>query len=277
MYRDHLVAARYRQQQIAQELGATAVPASLAHIYSRRVGRIAAGVAALGALLAMAIHFLFTLDHREIALYLPIAWGAAALAYGIGRWVGGALLRRRVAREYATSGDIFIDLGRLDALKPQQFMLAHVHQHERLALQVPLLAAALLTPLSLHLLIGVLWLGVSVSTFGQWIITSMVLVGHAHITLALFALFHAARVQRELDQGVKVSGASRGGVALLWTVGASAVPGIVMLCVPPILVAITGLVFVPWLFHWASRTAHSERAVLMAHGFMAKDQGLNKR
>lgn len=266
VYRDHLVAARYRQQQIAREHGPTVVPEALCEIYARRVGRIAAGVAALGGLLAMAAHFVFTLEYRQIAIYLPIAWGAAALAYLVGRCLGGPLLRRRVEREYATSGDIFVDLGRLDARRPREFMLDQVHQHERLGLQVPLLAAALLAPLSLHLLVGVLWLGVPISSFGQWIITSAVLVGHAHITLALFALFHGARLQQELDRGLEVPGASRGGVALLWTIGASAVPGLVLLCVPPILVAITGLVFVPWLFHWASKTARFERATLAVHG-----------
>jgi hypothetical protein len=51
-------------------------------------------------------------------------------------------------------------------------------------------------------------------------------------------------------------------LALLWTVAISTVPGAMLLFVPPLLVAATGALFVPWVFHWAARRAYVERAIL---------------
>lgn len=217
----------------------------------------------------MAIHALITMGWRGLTTYLVIAWVGMGGTYLLVRWLAQPWLRWRLRRAYTTSGDIFFDLGRLDAQRPQLFLVERVHRLERAALQLPVLIVSLLAPLTIHLLIALVFLGVRLADFGQWMMTTAVLVGHAHLILALFAIFHVVRVQRELDAGTRVSGGSRGLVALLWTVGASAVPGVVLLCIPPLLVAMTGLLFVPWMFHWVGHTALVERMVLVEQGLEA--------
>jgi hypothetical protein len=266
VYRDHLFAARCRQQQLSREGSPEAAPAELVRVYARRVARIWGAAFGLAGLLAMVLHFLFTMSLRTLSIYIAGSWLTAAGAYLVVRLLAPQWIRWRLRRSYATSGDIFFDLGRIDARSPRKFALAAVHRHERLALQLPLVMLSLLAPLSIHLGVAMAFLGVSMNEFGQWILTSAALVGHAHLTLALFSVFHVVRVQRELDAGTRVAGASRGLVALLWTVGASAIPGVVLLCVPPLLVAMTGLLFVPWSFHWVGAAARAERAVLVDLG-----------
>lgn len=270
MYRDHLFAARCRQQQLSREGSPEAAPAELVRIYARRVARIWGAAFGLAGLLAMVFHAMISMSLGALSVYIVGAWLTMGLVYAVVRLAAPAWLRWRVRRAYATSGDIFFDLGRLDARSPRAFALQAIHRHERLGLQLPLLTVSLLAPLSIHLGVAMAFLGVSMSQFGQWILTSAALVGHAHLTLALFAVFHVVRVQRELDAGTRVAGASRGLVALLWTVGASAIPGVVLLCVPPLLVAMTGLLFVPWSFHWVGAAAQAERAVLVDHGLVVE-------
>ncbi|PIE17398.1 MAG: hypothetical protein CSA65_09050 [Proteobacteria bacterium] len=270
MYRDHLYAARCRQQQLSREGSSEAAPPELIRVYARRVARIWGASFGLAGLLAMVFHFLVTMNERALSLYIVGAWLAMGVAYLAVRLLAPTLLRWRLRRAYATSGDIFFDLGRLEDQTPRDFALATAHRYERLGFQLPLVALALLAPLSIHLGVALAFLGLSISGFGTWILTSAALVGHAHLTLALFAVFHVVRVQRELDTGTRVTGASRGLIALLWTVGASAIPGVVLLCVPPLLVALTGLLFVPWAFHWVGAAAQAERATLVDLGLVVE-------
>ena len=90
-------------------------------------------------------------------------------------------------------------------------------------------------------------------------------MGHAHAALAICAARHATLIQRELDRGAPVEGLSRGLWAVLWSAAAAALPGAALLFVPPLLVAVTGLVLVPFTFGWAARAAVMERALIRAH------------
>jgi hypothetical protein len=268
VYRDHLIAAQLRQQHIGLEVDHQALPNAVLRVHARRAARVWASALGLGTLVAMVVHFLLTASFQALGIYLLASWALTGIVYATVRIGAGHMLKRHVQHRYATSGDIFYDLGRLDDQLPLSYLLNRVQRLERLSLQLPLLLVSLAAPLTLHLLVSLTFLQVSLSEFGQWILTSAVLVGHAHLTLALFAVFHASRVQRELDRGDRVVGASRGLVALAWTVGSSAIPGVVLLCIPPLLVAVTGMMFVPWSFHWAAATGARERAVLDFHGLL---------
>ena len=62
-------------------------------------------------------------------------------------------------------------------------------------------------------------------------------------------------------------------ILLIWgadrfVLGAAA--GARNLGVPPLLVAMTGLLFVPWAFHWVGAAARAERAVLVDHGLVVE-------
>ena len=266
MYRNHIVAARYRQKDLSREGGIDTLAPEIRRVGARRLARIWSAGVALASLVAMLFHFAFTIHLETLSAYVVGAWVGGGLAYVVVRLVAPWWLGRRVRRAYATTGDIFFDMGRFEAQHPRDYVLGRAHRLERLSFQLPLVALALVAPLSIHFVVGMLFFDVSFAGFGNWILTSAALVGHAHLILALFGVFHVVRVQRELDAGVHVSGASRGMVALVWTVGASAIPGLVLLCIPPLLVALTGLLFVPWAFQWVSSAALIERTALVEAG-----------
>jgi hypothetical protein len=53
-----------------------------------------------------------------------------------------------------------------------------------------------------------------------------------------------------------------GAAILLWTIAAAAVPGIIFAGLPPILTAVTGVVFVPAVASAAAEKAQAERILL---------------
>lgn len=126
---------------------------------------------------------------------------------------------------------------------------------ERNALVLPLVAASLLAPLSIHGGVSVLLgCGPGHLTFDDWVVASLIIVGHAHVVLAVLAGRDGAR----LADGHAIS-ARR---TLLWTSVTAGVPGVLLYAIPPALTALTGAVLIPTLYAWARRTLMSERAML---------------
>ena len=238
-------------------------------MHSHRRARIWAGGAGLVGFLALILAVL--LDGQCAAYILLGTWLATGLSYGVAhrvtRWRIHAMDRRRGA----ISDDPLVDVARLERGGCIEQMLWSTHRLEAPSFILPLVALTLLTPLSAHMLIGTTVLGLNLYSFNAWVLISLLLVGHAHITLLVLAVMHVLRVRAELDSRAPVQGAARGFWALLWTVAASSIPGAVLLCIPPMLVALTGLLFVPWMFHWASRCAQRERGDLEAMGLLSVD------
>jgi hypothetical protein len=130
-------------------------------------------------------------------------------------------------------------------------------------------AVSLLAPLSIH---GLLWfpfahpetLASGMDDFGTWVALSVIIVGHAHLALLVCAVRWAYRL-RSVETFQLGIGRARGwGTALLVSAGIACLPGIVLLAIPPILVLVTGLAFVPLMYHVATRTIARERTVLEA-------------
>lgn len=262
VYKDSLFAANCRREDLLRSL--TPLPPELVALHSRRLARITGGTAGIAGFVALVIS---VIAGSEFAcLVLVGTWVAMAVAYlltrPIVRWRVHALARRMLQ----LGDDPLADVARLERGGPTELVLRTTHRLEAASFMMPLVAFTLLTPLFAHLLIGTTILGVSLHSFNIWVLISLLLVGHAHLTLLILSIMHVLRVRAELDRGVQVQGAARGFWALLWTVAASSIPGAVLLCIPPMLVALTGLLFVPWMFQWASRRAQQERAALEAQG-----------
>lgn len=234
-------------------------------LYAYRLARVwggAIGVASFGLLLLDLLT-----GARHVTMVLVAAWAAIPLAF-TAAWFLGAWRLRRLARAAAgSSGDLFTDLERLERWTVWERAGDAVARLERKSFVLPLVALSLLLPLTLHLFVAAVLLSARVEEFNTWIVISLVLVGHAHAVLAVLAVRHVTRVQRETASGWPVGGGKRGMVALFWTVAASTVPGAVLLFVPPILVAVTGVVFVPLMFHWAGAAA--ERELVLLRSLMA--------
>lgn len=261
MYRDHLYAARCRREVLANEPRADGVDIAVVAVLARRAGRVSAGLFGISGavLLVLSLAARGPLGLSTIVLY---SWLAMAASYATTLLVVRLWVSWRVTRARRGTGDPLHDLCRLEAAHPRLDLLRSCARLEQASLALPLLAVSLLTPLSIHLCIAVGVMAVTLEGFSGWIALSLVLVGHAHITLAVFAIMHARSLKRELDANLPAGGASRGLVALVWTVGASAFPGMVLVCLPPLIVAATGALFVPLVFHWARQCALRERAVM---------------
>lgn len=262
MYKDHLIAARCRRDGLVREYSGVPVPERLLTLYAVRQARKWAGVAGIAGFLLLVVELF--LGARHSSMILMISWGLVLLVYAAVRLLARWRMGRILARELTPSADVFADLTRLDRGTPQDSLRERVSRLEVPSLAVPVAAATLLLPLTLHLLVGSGLLDVYLADFNAWILLSLVLVGHAHLTLLVFSVLHVNRVCRELDLGDEVGGAGRGLWALLWTITASAIPGAIFLFIPPLLVALTGLTFVPWMFFWVARRARSERLLIQA-------------
>ncbi len=135
---------------------------------------------------------------------------------------------------------------------------------------MPMIATTAFTPLCLHLLAYLCLCTMDNSTpklpdFGKWITISMVVVGHAHIALAICCVLYAVRLSKLPTNALVERPKHRD---WLWALGiatlVSAVPGILLLGVPPLLSVATGLAFIPLMFLGIRRALIRERAPIDA-------------
>jgi uncharacterized membrane protein YhdT len=163
------------------------------------------------------------------------------------------------------TGDVRVDTARLDGDEPRAALAHRVSRLETGSVAATLVGWALLAPLTLHLLVAAALarsLADGLHDFDRWIEASLVLTGVAHVTLALLGCRYAKKLRawdHERDDAP-----TAGWSALGWTILASCVPGIVALAIPPLLVALTGFVFVPATFGFMRWRTTEERLVLAA-------------
>jgi hypothetical protein len=226
----------------------------------RRIGRAVGG--AVGLLLGLsafvcALPPVRDLVGRRLILssvwLLLSAWPAAVGAGLVARLVVALPVSRRVHAKVSLTGNAGSDLVRLQTLDALGDARALAERWERAGAALPLAALSMVTPLTLHFLVWFLGVGpVRMSShaaeFGEWISLSAMIVGHAHLALALCSVGWACslckRATSELDAGLCGSAFKALGI----TVGVACVPGLVLLAIPPLLVAITGAVFVPAMY-----------------------------
>lgn len=209
-----------------------------------------------------------TYAHEVASALLVAAWPAGLLAALFGRAVARGILSGWSEEPIRFTGDLATDLARLDADEPLVAMRRAAERWERPAAAWPLAALSLVTPLTIHLLVEwVTNLGREESTlrdFGTWIALSVVLVGHSHLAV-LIGSVRWARSLGERPAELLTTGLSRSwGLTLLVAVGLACLPGIVLLGIPPILVALTGLLFIPAMFVMTARCIQRERFALEA-------------
>jgi hypothetical protein len=265
VYKDHLFAARCRLEQLSNNSPPPSTPSrELAKVYTYRQARIWASVTGIAGFLLLVFDVLG--GPRYSTHILLLTWLGVGVVYLLALGAARFHLQRVVSRAGRSTGDVFRDLAWLEAGGATREIAIRTHRLERVSLALPLALLSLLAPLTLHFLFSLVFLETDLQAFGGWIVISLVIVGHAHVTLLVLAVLHVLRLRRELDRGLPVAGASRGFKALLWTTLASTMPGLFLLCIPPPLVFVTGVVFVPWAFAWAAHRAHVERLCLGAQG-----------
>jgi hypothetical protein len=247
-------------------------------VATRRIGWAAAGGVAAVMSAAALVSGLFadvgSYSDREdaagVATCLLLgAWPVALLAGVVGLIVARISTTFVLDAPVTLSGDPSEDLAQLEAGDPLRNMRALASRLEFASVALPLAALSLGAPLTIHWFVSQLLGGLGTSgpsprDFGQWIGLSAILVGHAHLALALMTVLFA-RSLRTCETINLRSWASRRWIgALVCAVGVGAVPGVVNLAIPPILVGVTGLVFIPAMYALTARRVERERLALGA-------------
>ncbi len=273
---EHVAATRFaelaerRTQEIASLVYARVV-------YTRRFARTVAGaVGTTGAILvflATVIGLLtegsfFGRAHFEgkLTLGLLACWPAALIAYVFARTAASHAMRRALARPLERRGDAVHDLARLETSRPAFILERAATRLEGWSAAFPLTMLSFLMPLTLHFVVGHFLGrgdgGLSAKSYDEWIGMSVAIVGHAHLVLAICALVYGLKLARR-ESALIASGVSKDWLkAFGFTILAGAVPGALLFLVPPIVVALTGIVFIPAMYIFMGRRIVSERRLL---------------
>jgi hypothetical protein len=253
------------------ELGA--VPADVERLYARRAGRSAAGATAfVGACWLVLLagwralgntDFVPTLTDSLLATLalMPIAYVAA--------WaIAPRVLARRLAAALRPSHDVIADVARFDRRTTAGLAADFVDALERRSVSWTMIGLAVIVPISLHL-VAALVMRVNQYTplaerFDWWISTSVLVVTPAHVVLALLCR-KFARDLRAWSAFDPIKRPMSGWAAYGWTCVAGLVPGAILFMVPPVLVAVTGVAFIPVLFSVMRHRIINERRLLEAH------------
>lgn len=280
IYRDRDEGLRLRYEALEEKLAEREIDGAVVRVYRDRAARSAAGMTGVAG--AVAVATTVGLEHAfgkpdGLATWVLVgSWGAVLAAHRAARAFAPARLRRGVDRMTRPTGDLERDLDRLERATPGHAQRALADGLERSSAALPLMGLALIAPLSLHLIAVTVVRAVGGQgliegdDFDTWIGLSLLIVGHAHITLAALGYTFARDLRASSAAVIGRTLTRKGWAALGWTVLASCVPGIVLILLPPILTAVTGLVFVPASFVLVRRKVLAERVALGVSPYEAR-------
>lgn len=258
----HIVSVRIAETKRASESVAPHLR-RLRSICAARIARaLAGGVGIVGAILMSA----YALGEGDAVTFALLGSGVAALAtYTLVRLVLTLAAFAGVKRwsPPKLTGELDADLARIDASHPLRPIARRLQALEVWSTTLPLAALSLLMPLTIHYAVNALIGELSWLNFASWIRFSLLFTVHAHVALAILAV----------SFGQKLSKLNRTGVGSLsiehewvraWgmTIFVSAVPGVLLLAIPPLLTAITGLAFIPFMFILMHRRLIVERLAM---------------
>lgn len=272
-YRDATDGKRaYLRELLAEQARALAgtAPGCARRIHARRLARAAAGAVLTLAGVAMFVATLARFAGEgmrggagSLTAILLAGWGGAALAWVVTRLAARWRFDARLRAALAPTGDLDADLER--ARRPVDVLAGSLAARvERASIVWPLVGLALMAPLASHYVVaaaaaGCGLPGVDHRSFDQWIVLSVVIVGHCHLVVAARA-FRFGRAST--TSGVPPPDAARAGSRTwTWAIATSLVPGLFFVAVPVVLVALTG-VFIPIAFSVAAARLESERLAL---------------
>ena len=279
--RADLAVARARHAAAIERAG------KLIPVMARRVARSLFGLGLI--LAAVVLVGVALLPPRDVALtpILIAGWPIAAalglvsappLIWGLGRWLRWRAARYPVGpRPGPAQEDPHAALEALQA-EPgaDASFAARVAGWETAGLALPLIGLCLIVPLSLHLMVWATVQAVArvgetdrvgywanLCRFDDWIRMSMVLVGLAHLALVISVFIYLGRLRRQpsfrppspfMPFTVAVLSSAFPGIVFIFFAGAG--------LLPPLIAAVTGVVFIPPIFGQASRIFWRERDLL---------------
>lgn len=277
-YRDPRYAASIRLEQLQErgrELG-DQIPAEIRTIHARRSARSAAGTSAVLGFFLVALltgwNFLVASSERDPDVHPTFVLASAVLAtiviYGVTYHRAKRRFDSLVLASFDTSEDALAQVARLESDGVRRAAARITSRGERSSLALPLAGLGLLGPLTIHLVVWlVLHIGDMDSTrwvrsFDWWIAATLFLVGIAHGVLAYQAWRFAGIAEQMPTRRLEVESPIGGWAALGWTVLGSLLPGLIALAIPPVIVFLTGALFVPYSFNAMHRRLVEERDIL---------------
>jgi hypothetical protein len=230
-------------------------------ITERRVGRTLGGAVGLAlAVAAFAMGVASLAGHRRTVLpttLLLLAWPAARVVDLIAR----AVVRAATSTAGAPPSPGYPAGGLSDRLLEAR---ALAMRWELASVLVPLAAVSSLAPLTVHWVVFKTIFGVTATDFGLWIGVSALVAGPAHLALVLCAANWAWSLRgcetHQLTAGLRESWVRALGI----TCAVACVPGLVLFAAPPLITAVTGLLFVPAMYVLTARRVARERLALEA-------------
>lgn len=285
-YRDATETLRARWQRQRAEIEHTMTGADFRAVLAARLARTVFGATLTLGFVLLCATALYDASHRSsyysehpaptlhgqlAGLTLASVW-VAAIAFSLSTWVAASAFAPKLLRR---------SLGRL--LDGEDLRADHAHWQEDAAIEkvlrgafadggwsasIPLVGLSLMAPLGIHGAYLALK-GDGLRQISEWVAVSLMIVGHCHLVLAALGWRHGRQIMRVPKLGQ--SGLGDGFKALGWTIVASLFPGVLLILVPPGLVALTGLAFVPWAWWWVTGRSYRERDTLRALTFSSLD------
>jgi hypothetical protein len=258
---------------------AATLDAAARSVLVRRTGRAAAGAVGIAGGLLLLVVAAGRVACRGAGWYFPGqgdlrpggllsamlvgTWAAMGLAYVVGRLAGHAQLDVTLWGLLALTGDRRDDLARLRSAGSRRS--AVVEQLDRVlgpSIGWHLAAMGLLLPLTLHLGVWLALSGGRFRDFDGWICVSAVSVGIAHLVLAGKCALLPKALREPNGAPPEDIALAEGWRAFGLAVAAACVPGILWFLIPPLLTAVTGVAFIPLMFHLAGKRLARERTTL---------------
>ncbi|MDB4997150.1 MAG: hypothetical protein JWM74_4582 [Myxococcaceae bacterium] len=270
-YRDAELYLRDRRDELIAQREAELENAwpEVSRVYARRIGRIAAGWLSIGGAVLLVVFAVWRYvggAATNITL-TPILLGSvvlAPLAYAAG-WAVAHVALRFQKKGLELTGNAIVDLAHLEHDTRRTSITRRASRLERASVATTLAGWALLMPLTLHFLVALTqfesWSD-CVRSFDGWIDASLVLTGVAHLTLVFLGWRYADKLRAWDHEREDAPGGPWS--AWGWTILASCVPGIIALGIPPMIVALTGVLFIPATFTFMRWRVSQERFVLAA-------------
>lgn len=274
LYRDGTEALRQEAQRLCKRhrmtIDALRKPAE--PVFMARCARMAAGRVLVGGAMAMIVAGIAILllendylggrawDHNLLTAILLGTWPAAGVAFLLARTWAQANFERRLLAPLAPTGDAHVDLERARRFDPGQHAMRMLVALEPASMAPLLAGAAVLLPLTLHFFAGLL-LGTDIGSYDSWIAISAIAVGHCHLILAVRAWRYGRQLATMPTMALLHHSYEPGWKTYGIVLAASLFPGVLLMFVPIILVALTG-VFIPLIYGWAARRIANERDAL---------------
>jgi hypothetical protein len=259
-----ILGQRRAEVEAARRLLEPELPA-LHDLRASRMARIVSGITGIVGAVAMVFASIGDDETAPTAILL-LSGVAMIVSWFVTRIVVELLPGRRLLSdkpEPARTGHLATDLAAIEARAPWPEVEAKLKVLENASISLPLIALSLLGPLTLHYPVATFLMDTTTRDFSKWIRMSLVIVGFAHVILAFLSARFATKISETSTEDLDKIVVHRHWAAT-WglTIAAGCVPGIVLLLVPPILVAITGIAFIPFMFVWTYRRLVKERAAI---------------